>query len=118
MLKTKLIALAIATMTVGAWSQRDYIIKSWQDFSRPSSSLTVVYRWTDKAGVVNYGSSPENTHSVAVTIDSSHVNTLTPPSPLPPPEIRKQLALAEFRDELALQRQQMQDARIKQILQE
>ncbi len=118
MLKTKLIALAIAGTTTGAWLQRDYLVKTWQDFSRPQSSQMVVYRWTDKEGTVHYNSRPENTHSVAVTIDTSHVNTLAPLPPIPLPETKKQLALARFHEELALQRQQMQEARIKQILQE
>lgn len=122
MLDAKLVAIILAASTAGAWTQRDAIVKQWQIYvqKKPVATQTVIYTWTDKAGVVHYDSRPENQQSQELIIDTAQITPLAPP---PPPlkkveEPKPKLALTELREELERQRQQMQEAKLQRILQE
>ena len=111
-----------------AWWQKDQLTAQWQKFHSsstpvPVATQTTVYTWKDKEGTVHYSNTP-NSHAAKTTIvDTSKISRL---EPLPQkqenqkeePKQSEKLLLTEVREDMIQKRNQMQEAREKQLQQE
>jgi hypothetical protein len=113
--------IAVVVMGGLAWWQQDTLKQHWQKLrpsSAPVATQTTVYTWTDKNGTVHYSNTPDNKNAKTSTVDTGKISRL---EPLPQKETNKQenkLLLEEVREEMIQNRNKMQDAREKQLMQQ
>ena len=110
------------------WWQKDPLIAQWQKFhsaptSAPVATQTTVYTWKDKKGITYYSKTPDNDAAKKTIVDTSKISRL---EPLPEkqkgekvePQKKEKLLLTEVREDMTQKRNQMQEAREKQLMQE
>ena len=115
------VLIIIAVVMAGAWMERETVKKYWQTKFHPQekSSQTIVYTWKDSDGTIHYSNSADDKKAKELIVDTSKISRL---EPLPPPkEAEKEndkLLIMEMREELIRNRDKMQKAKEKQIMDE
>jgi hypothetical protein len=116
-----LVLIIIAVVMGGAWMERETVKKYWQKQFHPQaeSSQVTVYTWKDSDGTIHYSNSADDKKAKELIVDTSKISRL---EPLPPPKEaakeKDKLLILEMREELIRNRDKMQAAKEKQIMDE
>lgn len=116
------IIIVIVAALAGAWLERDTLKKHWQQqfpSQQIEASQTQVYSWKDSDGTMHYSSHADDKRAKEMTVDTARITRL---EPLPPKKDaakeQGKLMIMEMREELERNRDKMQQAREKQVMNE
>jgi hypothetical protein len=116
-----LVLIIIVVLVGGAWMEREKVKKYWQAQFHPQTETpqTTVYTWKDSEGTIHYASHADDKKAKEMVVDTRKISRL---EPLPPPKETKKeqdkLLIMEMREELIRNRDKMQKAKEKQIMDE